>query len=156
MTIARCDRARRVRARAGPACFHPNYENVACGPGDTCPGGMTCNLTSGLCEHPGDGPIADAAVSDGAPGSDGLPVDARQCFGVGLLKNLCLSSAPAGDVTMSSPINTDTAGACTQVFPQTGSPSNAPELCAIAGKAITVQGTVTVTGSRARRSPPCR
>lgn len=91
----------------------------------------------------------DAAVSDGPAGSGGLPVDARQCFGVGLLKNLCLSSAPTTDVTLSSQINTDAAGTCTQVFPQPGSPTSAPELCVIAGKALTVQGTVTVTGSRA-------
>jgi hypothetical protein len=93
-------------------------------------------------------PTADASVpGDGAPLPP--PIDARQCFGVGLLNNLCLAKAPAADVTLSSSINTDATGTCTQVFPQTGSPTAAPELCAIAGKTIAVQSTVTVTGSRA-------
>lgn len=98
--------------------------------------------------------IADASIPDGSgsadasPPPDAPPPDAQQCFGVGLLK-LCLARAPIGDLTLSTPINTDTAGTCTQVYPQTGSPSNAPELCAIAARTITVQGTVTVQGSRA-------
>jgi hypothetical protein len=52
-----------------PACFHPSYEHVACGPDDRCPGGTSCNPTSGFCEGSGAGPIADAAVSDGPAGS---------------------------------------------------------------------------------------
>jgi hypothetical protein len=98
-------------------------------------------------------PIVDASVPGDSDGSDTMPPDApppdaQQCFGVGLLK-LCLTKPPTGDMTLSTPINTDTAGTCTQVFTQIGSPNNAPELCAITGKTITVQGTVTVQGSRA-------
>src|ERR1700742_1745026 len=32
------------------------------------------------------------------------PIDARQCFGIGLLK-LCLSAPPTGDVTLPAAIN---------------------------------------------------
>lgn len=113
-------------------CFHPSYPDVRCGTDNACPSGMACNPTSGTCEGPGGGSIADAATSGGPAGSDGHPGDAQPgCFGVGLLGNLCLSSAPTIDVMLSSAINTDTAGTCTQVFPQTGSPTAAPELCAI-------------------------
>lgn len=96
----------------------------------------------------GSTPSIDASV----PGDSAIPpppIDARQCFGVGLLQNLCLSKAPTAAVSLSSPINTDAAGTCTQVFPQTGSPTASPELCVIAGKTITVQGSVTVQGTRA-------
>src|SRR5262245_47791695 len=85
-------------------------------------------------------PIADAADAAVPVDSAPPPIDARQCFfGVGLLKDLCLSTAPDMDKTLSSAINTNLIGTCTQVFPQTG----APELCAITGKNLTVQGTVT-------------
>lgn len=89
-------------------------------------------------------PTADASVpADSAP-----PIDAQQCFGTGLLKNLCLSAAPTQTVTLMAPIDTDANTTCTQTFPHTGS-TTAPDLCVIAGKTVTVQGTVTVKGSRA-------
>jgi hypothetical protein len=92
-------------------------------------------------------PPVDASVPADTPVTP-PPIDARQCFGVGLLK-LCLMAPPAGDRMLPSAINTDAAGTCTQVFPQTGSPTAAPELCVIAARTITAQGTVTVTGARA-------
>jgi len=68
-------------AALAPACFHPSYEHVACGPDDTCPGGMSCDMTSGFCERPGGGPIADASTGDaigpGAPDSGAV----RICLG---------------------------------------------------------------------------
>lgn len=91
--------------------------------------------------------IVDAAV----PGDTATtpPIDAaRVCFGVGLLNNLCLAAAPTGDKPISGAFNTDT-GPCTQVIGQTGSPTMAPDLCVIAARTITVQGTVAVTGKRA-------
>lgn len=94
----------------------------------------------------GSTPVLDTAVPDDTAVTT-PPIDARQCFGVGLLK-LCLSAAPTGDKTLSTAINTDT-GPCTQVIGQTGSPTMAPDLCVIASKTITVQGSVTVQGSRA-------
>lgn len=137
-----------------PACFHPSYENVACGPEDTCPDGLTCNQLSGRCEPPGAGPVADAAVGDGAAVPDGQgstdgaqPGDARVCFGAGL--NVCLAAPPTQALTLSAAINTDAAATCTRVLPQPGSPTSAPELCAIAGTTVVVSGTVMVTGSRA-------
>jgi hypothetical protein len=109
-----------------------------------------CGFQGSLPSTPIDGntPAVDAAVP-GDAATTTPPIDARQCFGAGLLGSLCLSKAPADAVTLSTPIDTDAAGTCTQVFPQTGSPAAAPELCAIAGKTITVQGTVTAKGSRA-------
>lgn len=95
----------------------------------------------------GSTPIPDAAVPDAIVTPP--PIDARVCFGVGLLGNLCLLTAPAGDKQLSTAINTDAGGTCTQVLPQTGSPTSAPELCVIAARTITVQGPVTVTGKRA-------
>lgn len=44
-----------------PACFHPTYDQPACGYGGECPAGMTCGL-QGICEVPGD--------------SSGTPLDA--------------------------------------------------------------------------------
>jgi hypothetical protein len=109
-----------------------------------------CNAASGVCDGPpGAGSITDAATGDSAAGLDGSPIDAGLCFGVGVLSNLCLAKVPTDAVTLSAPINTSVAGVCTQVLPQTGSPTSAPELCVIAGKTITVQGTVTVLGSQA-------
>jgi hypothetical protein len=110
-----------------------------------------CGFQGSAPAGPSDGssaPIVDAAVP-GDTATTPPPIDARVCFGNGLLKNLCLSVAPTGDRTLSSAINTDGPGTCTQVLAQTGSPTMAPELCVIAARTITVQGTVTVTGKRA-------
>lgn len=110
-----------------------------------------CGFQGSASAGPSDGsntPIIDAAVPDDMA-STPPPIDARLCFGGGLLKNLCLTAAPTGDVTLSSAIDTGTTGTCTQVLQQAGSPTTAPELCVIAGKTITVQGTVTVQGARA-------
>ena len=97
----------------------------------------------------GNTPAMDAAVPPDAAPPPPPPIDAPQCFGAGLLGALCLTKAPTAAVMLSTPIDTDAAGTCTQVFPQNGAATPAPELCAIAGKTITVQGTVTVKGSRA-------
>jgi hypothetical protein len=108
-----------------------------------------CSFQGNEPSVPSDGstPILDASVPDAIATTP--PIDARVCFGVGLLKNLCLLSPPAGDKILPSAINTDATETCTRVLPQTGSPTAAPELCVIAAGTITAQGTVTVTGARA-------
>lgn len=109
-----------------------------------------CGFQGSAPTGPSDGssaPIIDAAVP-GDMGPTPPPIDGQVCFGVGLLK-LCLSVPPAGDRALSSAINTDSPGTCTQVLTQTGSPTMAPELCVIAARTITVQGAVTVSGKRA-------
>lgn len=110
-----------------------------------------CGFQGTAPSGPSDGsntPIIDAAVPDDTAITL-PPIDGRVCFGNGLLKNLCLMVPPAGDRTLSTAINTDGPTTCTQVLMQTGSPTMAPELCVIAARTITVQGTVTVQGARA-------
>jgi hypothetical protein len=45
----------------GPACFHPSYDHPACGPGNACPDGLTCNAQQ-ICTGAGD-PIDTAGDS---------------------------------------------------------------------------------------------
>ncbi|HMG51889.1 MAG TPA: hypothetical protein VK601_00380, partial [Kofleriaceae bacterium] len=90
--------------------------------------------------------IVDASVDQGG-GSDATPpIDARVCFGAGLVK-VCLGAPPSKAVNYagaSNSIDTSNATSCTKLVPQTGG----PELCVIAGTTVNVGGTVTVTGSR--------
>lgn len=58
-----------------PACFHPNYDHPACGPGGACPSGFNCDMTSGFCERPGADLGDDAGVD--APG---MATDASVMF----------------------------------------------------------------------------
>jgi hypothetical protein len=103
-------------------------------PGDDGPGG-------------GGGVDASGGGGGGGGGSDAgpPPPDARQCFGVGLLVNLCLDAAPSDDKTFGA-TNFDTGGSsCTKVVPQT----SGPDLCIVAHKTITVTGAFVATGTRA-------
>ena len=112
---------------------------------------MGCGFQGSSPGAPIDGSTTPPPVDASVPGDTSVtppPPDALQCFGVGLLK-LCLSAPPAGDRPLSSAINTDAGGTCTQVLQQTGSPATAPELCGIAARTSTVQGSVAVTGRRA-------
>src|SRR5262249_48833285 len=73
-------------------------------------------------------------------------IDGQVCFGTGLVK-LCLDSPPSKTVSYSgaSAIDTGNANNCTKTFANPGG----PELCVIAGTTVTVNGTLTATGSRA-------
>jgi hypothetical protein len=100
-------------------------------------------------QTPGDDDSGSGRVdASGGGGDDDAgkpPPDAQQCFGVGLLANLCLDAAPTGDRTFAA-MSFDTGGSgCTKVIAQTGD----PELCVVAGKTITVTGAFVATGSRA-------
>jgi hypothetical protein len=120
-----------------PACFNPSYAHVACGPGDACPAGQSCNRATGFC---------DGSVTDGGAGTDGSNTDAQLCFGGGPVK-VCLSSAPKKTVGYSgnTVLDTGVVGSCDQTMAQAGG----PELCIVAGTTVTVGGTLTAIGSRA-------
>lgn len=61
-----------------PGCFHPVYEHLACGAGDTCPSGQACNTMSGFCERPGAGPPGGADAGTGPDGGTGGPASCLQ------------------------------------------------------------------------------
>ena len=65
------------------------------------------------------------------------------CFGSGLVKNVCLTSAPTGSLSLSIAINTATVGSpnCTSLEPQSGG----PPLCVIAADSITIDTGRTVS-----------
>jgi hypothetical protein len=88
----------------------------------------------------------DASIDAGTTAGSDAMIDAQVCFGSGLVK-VCLDSAPSNPVSYSgaSTIDTSNAAACTKTFANPGG----PELCVIAGTSITVNGTLTATGSRA-------
>jgi hypothetical protein len=91
--------------------------------------------------------IIDASADQGGGGDATPPIDARVCFGAGLVK-VCLMAPPSKPVNYagaSNTIDTSNANNCTRLVPQTGG----PELCVIAGTTVSVGGTVTVTGTRA-------
>jgi hypothetical protein len=62
-----------------PACFHPSYDHPACGPGDTCPRGLTCNPASDLCELSGTG-TPGVGSDAGLGGADGGTGGQADCF----------------------------------------------------------------------------
>jgi len=98
------------------------------------------------------GPADDSGStgSDGAgPGSDAAvtSVDARICFGAGLLLNVCLASPPDQALSLPgsvNPLDTGVDANCQKIVPQT----SGPELCVIAGKTATVSGSFVAIGKR--------
>jgi hypothetical protein len=138
----RCGLAALVALAA--ACFNPRFHHAACGPGDACPAGQSCNRTTRFCE------VDDASIADtggsGSPGTDGSLADASLCFGSGLIKQ-CLPSAPTTAVSYSGDtvLDTGVVASCNQTVAQTGG----PELCIVVGTTLTVGGTLIAIGSRA-------
>jgi hypothetical protein len=59
-------------AMAGTGCFNPHYDRPRCGPGDSCPGGLTCVndacVSTGLFGDAG-GSGGDSGGGDGSAGS---------------------------------------------------------------------------------------
>src|SRR6185295_4574833 len=92
-------------------------------------------------------PVPDASIDTGGttPPPDAM-IDGQVCFGAGLVK-VCLDSPPSNPVSYSgaSTIDTSQTASCTKTFPNPGG----PELCVIAGTSVTVNGTLTATGSLA-------
>jgi len=95
-------------------------------------------------------PRADAALDAGAILDSGNLAqgdafgDAHPCFGT--LVPICLSAIPAKPISVTAATSLDTSqqNTCTEVIAQ----PTGPDLCVIAGAAITISGPVTVTGSR--------
>lgn len=151
MTVGRAAIGLAAIGLAAPvsACFHPSYEHVACGPGDLCPSGTRCNPTSGFCEGPGGGPIADASTGDtnGPGGPDGGLV--HLCLGT--FVNVC-ADVPRGSLSlMTGTVDTSTLSVVTQCLPPSAYTTQpAADACVIASQSITVPSgnTITVTGTR--------
>lgn len=142
-------------------CYAPSIPmGVTCDPLDArCPAGQTCRpFAGGYACTSGDG--VDAASSpdaaDDANETDGSLIDAPMsdapsmfCYGTGLIQNLCLAQAPAGNLTISTSVTIDTnivgVDNCTQIMAQPGGPS----LCVVARQSITVVngGKVVATGA---------
>jgi len=140
-------------AGLAPACFHPSYEHVACGPGDACPGGMTCNLTSGFCEAPGGGPIADAAIGEAAEDAigPGGPDAGALHVCLGTFVKVCADVAPGPLEWMTGTVDTSDTSASSRCLPP-GAYTTQPvvDACVIAGQSILIPSgnTIAVTGAR--------
>jgi hypothetical protein len=128
------------------ACYSPNAV-----------GGSPCDLTTRLCPTgqtcvaSGGGSAGTCTLDHGGlPDAGGGMPDAGPCLsgamlGSHLVGSVCLSTAPAGPVTLTAvggPINSGTvaSGGCTELIPRTGGPA----LCVIAGTTIDIPAAVTV------------
>lgn len=85
---------------------------------------------------------------DGAVDPDASPImiDARTCFGAGLL-NVCLAALPSAPLPLAdggSPFDTGVDANCRQIVSQPGG----VELCVIAGTTVTVSGNFVAIGTR--------
>lgn len=136
------DRARQHPARCEPRAF---ARRIACEVREARAASHAVLLnTAPPTPSPLSSRIASVADPDGFSGTDGPPGDARLCFGAGLLQ-VCLSSAPTRAVSYPTTLlDTSGTGNCTQVKAQNGG----PELCIVAGSSVTIDGTLTVIGSR--------
>jgi len=125
-------------------CYSPHVASGApCMPDvDNCPADQSCETTAA-----GSFCTAEAAMPDG--GGDGTslgdgprPDAGPNCFGTGLVTNVCLQQAPAGNVILASgTIDTAMVGAsnCNTIVSQSGGPS----LCLIAADTISIpSGTI--------------
>src|SRR5712691_11490722 len=114
------------------ACYAPNeLTGAPCDPTkDNCPSGQTCVTArdgTSTCQFDhGTDARHDGPVGDGGP----------NCFGSGLVQNVCLASPPSGTLARSIPIKPAPVGGrdCTSIEPQSGGPS----LCVIAADSITI------------------
>jgi len=120
-----------------PACFNPKYDHPACGPNGACPSGLTCNAQL-ICED-GEGAINDAGID--TPGIP--PVDARTCFGTGIVQ-VCLASAPTQPLAISNltTIDTMTSSMCVPTV------SGGTNYCVVAATSIMINGTLRATGAK--------
>ena len=95
---------------------------------------------SGQCV--GESTIEDASVADVPADMMIQPSpDGTYCYGTGLVQACFQNAPPSGARTLNAAINTDTSSLC-----DTGSANAA--WCVVAAQTITVQGTVTATGSK--------
>jgi hypothetical protein len=136
-----------------PACFHPNYDRPACGPGGTCPSGLQCSA-QGFCERPGSGAGSgdDAGIDapGGGGGGDGGPIDTPPsgngvCYGPSGWQ-VCLDAKAGGQVQIVGTLDTGTSTRCLSTLPSSWTASQ-PAACIVVGDTITV-GSVSVTGNR--------
>lgn len=81
----------------------------------------------------------DAATDANEP--DGVPADARTCFGT--LTSICLTTLPTTPIAIKTDINTDTDPRCIATAQPGG-----PTLCVIAGTTIQVEEHAAITGTR--------
>lgn len=123
------------------ACYSPNLA-----------GGSPCDLTTQLC------PTGQTCVAStgrgggicmpehgGTPDGGASTPDGGTCLGGHLLGSVCVSTTPAGPITLTAvggPVNSGTvaAGSCTEIVAQTGGPA----LCVIAGTTIDIPAAVLV------------
>jgi hypothetical protein len=85
-------------------------------------------------------PAVDAAIPDTAV----PPLDARLCYGAGIVQ-VCLTAFPSGDLNLPIGGQLDTGGgSCNLVLGQQGGPA----LCVIAGVNVTVTGNLVAVGGR--------
>lgn len=131
--------------------------DTQCGAG-TCAGGF-CAFPDGACESgfrygelsgPRSGqcvgdttmPMVDSSLPSDTALDDAqmVTIDAQACFGTGLVR-ACFTTPPSAPRTLNAAINTDTSNLCDT------SPMNSA-WCVIGATTLTVQGTVTATGSK--------
>jgi hypothetical protein len=109
-------------------------------PDNACPSGFSfgelSGPRSGQCTGGGGGSDADVEID--AP--DAFTGDGSACYGTGLVR-ACFDAPPTGNQTLNATINTTSSTLCDT------DPRNAA-WCVIAGATISVQGTVTATGTK--------
>lgn len=136
--------------------------SFACSTDEQCGGGGTC--TNGLCAFSdgecisglrygefsgtrsgqcvGESMMDDASIAADVPTDVTIvPPDGTYCYGTGIVHPCFVNAPPSGTRTLNAAINTSTSNLCD------ASSANAA-WCVIAAQTITVQGTVTVTGSK--------
>jgi hypothetical protein len=123
-----------------PACFHPSYDHLACGPDGACPSGWHC--AQGFCEPPGSGSGSSGGDDAGVDG----PGNASFCLGDAVVM-ACLAQRPAAPLTISAStrIDTDRPGDCSP-----DAVGSSASYCILAGSSITIPAgqTLSATGSR--------
>ncbi|HEU4734051.1 MAG TPA: hypothetical protein VFT22_39435 [Kofleriaceae bacterium] len=95
---------------------------------------------------PGGGSDAGAGSQDAPDAMTAPPIDARVCFGQGVVQ-ICLAAPPAQAVVLPgvmNPLDTSVSTSCTQIVRQAGG----PELCVIAGTTVTVAASFAAIGAR--------
>jgi hypothetical protein len=87
--------------------------------------------------------VNDVTLGDGGGGGGGGDGGGGSACVMGSLIDACFHTLPAGNVTLNSPINTDTDSRCvTQAQP------GGPDVCMIGGATVMVTGTVRATGKK--------
>jgi hypothetical protein len=118
------------------ACFHPDYDHLACGPGGGCPSGLACS-PQGFCERLGEGGSVDAGPTMGD--------DAGSIQCVGTAFSICAFIETAPVTLVSRTIDTSSDASCASY-----SSTRPLDACVIVGASIEIPAGTTVVATGAK------